>query len=76
MGDPTYEAIRAREKAEAESDRAAAEAMRAAVSAFADFFSGRATLSIVNAAGDLHIRFVRDLIIDLTPHTALGVVWP
>ena len=46
MGDQTYEAIRARERAEAEREKASAKAVSTAVAAFADFFNGRAMLSI------------------------------
>ena len=42
MGDQTYEAIRARERAEAEREKASAKAVSTAVAAFADFFNSSA----------------------------------
>jgi len=63
MGDSTYEAIRARERAEAERERAGSEVTKTAIAAFTDFFNGRANLSITppQATGMAwQIRFVRD----------------
>jgi hypothetical protein len=69
MGDPTYEAIRARERAEAEAGRLIAEAGRTAAQAFTDFFNGRAALQITPSMGGMgaggmypgwSIRFIRD----------------
>lgn len=63
MGDQTYEAIRARERAEAEREKASAKAVSTAVAAFADFFNGRAMLSITpsQATGMAwQVRFSRD----------------
>ncbi len=58
MGDSAYEAIKTR----AERAKLEAEASKAALGAFLDFFSGRATLSIVlSPVGGWDIRFVRDL---------------
>jgi hypothetical protein len=63
MGDPTYEAIRARERAEAERERAGSEVTKTAIAAFVDFFNGRATLSITPPQATemaWQIRFIRD----------------
>lgn len=67
MSDSAFEAIRARERAEAERDKLAAEARKAALSAFVDFCSGRATLQItpprssyVAEGAPWIIRFIRD----------------
>ena len=63
MGDPTYEAIRARERAEVERERAGSEVTKTAIAAFIDFFNGHANFSITppQAAGMAwQIRFIRD----------------
>lgn len=68
MGDPTYEAIRARERAEAEREKAFADATRAALEGVMDFFNGRATIVVTptylgsgaSSPSPISIRFVRD----------------
>ena len=66
MGDPIYEAKRARELAEAEARRAAAEVGKQTAQAVIDFLAGRAALVVTAPAshqfGPLSwsVRFVRD----------------
>lgn len=59
MGDPTYEAIRARERAEVERERAGSEVTKTAIAAFIDFFNGHANFSITppQAAGGKYDLF-------------------
>lgn len=61
MDDPNYEAIRARERAEAERERAAADLVKSAVTFAADLIAGRAGISVTpDGAAGWNVRFVRD----------------
>jgi hypothetical protein len=72
MGDPVYEAIRGRERAEAERERAAANVITSMMTAVTDFLNGKARVEITSkpttdaakpevATGtSMQVRFVRD----------------
>jgi hypothetical protein len=64
MGDPTYEAIRARQRAEAAKVKAQDDAAKAAADAFIAFFNGKARLEILPplpmTRPAWQVRFVRD----------------
>lgn len=66
MGDPTYEAIRARERAEADAAKAFAAAGKATAEAVTNFLTGKASLWVapsltgVGGTPSWTIRFLRD----------------